>query len=445
MNDTAATPPRPSRAGLGLFFPGTFYGWTIVAATTVIGGMTMAMAGFNFGLFIKPMGEDLGISRETFGWAISLRSVAGGLTSLWVGRLIDRRGARLLLFVATSVTCAAMVGLSFVERGWQLVALFIAMGLLGMVGPGALAVSAPVAKWFVIKRGRAMAIMSLGTPAGAVVMVPLTEFFIGQYGWERAWIILAVLCAAIVLPLTLLVRRQPEDMGLLPDGVTHSAEESRAAAAALQEESWTVHDAIRTGTYWRLVVVFSLVMLGMSSVGLHRIPHFTDQGISAKWVSIATAADALAAVACTFAMGNLVQRFPARLLGAGGFLVLAFAVMLTILADSVPMMFVAMITFGLGAGSQILLQNFLWADYFGRAKVASIRGAAMPVMLIFSALGAPFAGRVVDSTGSYDPAWYTGIALMLAGALVLFVTPPPRRRSPAGGAVTVDGAVAAAS
>ena len=405
-----------------------FYGWVIVAAMTVIGGMTMAMAGFNFGLFIKPMGDDLGISRETFGWALSLRAIAGGATSLFAGRFIDRRGARPVLIFATLVTCLCMVGLGQVERGWQLCLLFVVMGLAGTGGGVALAISAPIAKWFVTKRGRAMAFVSLGVPAGAVIFVPLTELLIGSYGWERAWVILAIMCAAVVLPLSLLIRRQPEDFGLLPDGATANARGPGSThQAILDEERWTIREAVRTGAFWRLVLVFTLVMLGMSSVGLHRIPHFTDQGISAKWVSLATSADALAAAACTFGMGFLVQRYPARILGALGFLVLAAAVYLTILADSISMMFVAMTIFGVGAGSQILLQNLLWADYFGRANVAGIRGAAMPFMLVFSALGAPFAGRVVDQTGSYNPAWYTGIALMLAGATLLMLTPPPRK------------------
>jgi MFS family permease len=166
----------------------------------------------------------------------------------------------------------------------------------------------------------------------------------------------------------------------------------------------------------------------MGSIGLHRIPHFTDEGISPGWVSAAVSADAAAACVSTFVMGWLIQRWPARRVGAGGFVLLAFAVLVTIFAHTIPMMFVSMVLFGFGAGGMILLQGFLWADYFGRQHVGGIRGASMPVTLVFSAAGPPVAGLVYDRVGSYNPVWWVGIGLMLVGAFVLAITPPPNRR-----------------
>ena len=185
--------------------------------------------------------------------------------------------------------------------------------------------------------------------------------------------------------------------------------------------------AIRTVTFWQLLLVFSLVMLGMSSVGLHRIPHFTDQGISARLVSLAVAADATAATVATLFVGELMQRYPVRYVGSIGLALIGGAILLTIYATTVPLMFLSMVVFGLSVGTMILLQNFVWADYFGRLQAGAIRGAGMPATLAFSAAGPPLAGYVNDSTGSYNPIWWAGMALMFAGALVLFLTQPPKR------------------
>jgi MFS family permease len=405
-----------------------FYGWVVVACSAAVSAITMALAGFNFGLFIRPMGDDLGISRATFGWAMAVRQVASAVTSPMLGRWIDRRGARSLLVVATIVTCASMAGLSLVTTGWQLIVLFVLMGLLGMMGPGALAVTVPIAKWFVVKRGRAMSYVSIGAPVGAVIFIPMTQLLIDQFGWENTWRILAVFGMLTVLPLAYFIRRQPEDMGLLPDGLTAAeAAAERTRTAGVVEVAWTAGQAVHSFTFWRLVAVFSLVMLGMGSVGLHRIPHFTDQGISPGLVSLAISVDAIAATASTFLMGGLVTRFPAHYVGAVGFLLLSGAVYLTIIASNPALMFLSMAVFGFGAGGMILLQNFLWADYFGRAHVGAIRGAGMPIMMLFSAAGPPVAGYVQDFTGSYNPIWWAGAALMFAGAIILLVTPPPRR------------------
>ena len=93
------------------------------------------------------------------------------------------------------------------------------MGLVGMSGPGALVTSVPVLKWFVRDRGRAIAFTSLGIPIGAVLFVPLTQILIDGVGWRMAWVVLAIIGVAVIVPLSaVFVRRQPEDMGLLPDG-----------------------------------------------------------------------------------------------------------------------------------------------------------------------------------------------------------------------------------
>jgi cyanate permease len=100
---------------------------------------------------------------------------------------------------------------------------------------------------------------------------------------------------------------------------------------------------------------------------------------------------------------------------------------MTILADSHPIMFASMITFGFGIGAGMLMQNYLWAEYFGRRHQGSIRGAVTPITLMFSAAGPPIAGYVRDQVGSYDPVWMVAIVMMLLGAIAVATTPPPGR------------------
>lgn len=415
--------------------PKLYYGWVIVGVMAAAGALSMAMGTLNFGLFIRPMGDELGISRQLFGWSQTARQVASAVTSPLIGRLIDRFGSRVLLAFAAAMTGLALVGLGYMTHAWQLVPLFAVMGLVGMGGPGAMVTSVPVAKWFVRKRGRALSFMVLGLPVGGLVFAPLTQVFIDGVGWRWSWIMLAAIGAGPIIPLSLLlVRRQPEDMGLRPDGDPHLASETplrdgRGAGRPRGEEtSWTVKEALRSPAYWSLVVVFGLTMLAMSSVGLHRIPHFMDRGIDPKLVAYGTALDALAAGVSTFTLGFLVDRFPARYVGAVGFTVLAFAVYLIIISDSAGLMFVAMLVWGLGVGSLMLLRNFMMADYFGRAHLGGIQGIMMPITLVFGGAGAPLAGYIRDSTGTYNPIWWGGIGLMLVGAVLLALTPRPRKR-----------------
>ena len=315
----------------------------------------------------------------------------------------------------------------FVGAAWQLVAIFTVIGLFGGAGAAGLFHVTPVPKWFVKLRPRAMSIVSIGLPVGAVVFVPLTQVLIDGFGWKTAWFLLAGVGAAVVLPLAMLVRRQPEDLGLLPDGIQQGSALTTNKVTRVDEETWTVKEAVRTTTFWQLVLVFLLVMLAIGSVGLHRIPHFSDQGISAQLVSIATGIDDAAATVGTLVAGALMQRFAVRYVGAVGLACLGGALLLTIFSRNAPMMFVSMSVWGFFAGAMLLLQNFVWADYFGRAQAGAVRGYSMPITLIFSSAGPPAAGYVNDISGSYNPIWWLGIFLLLCGSLVLLFTNPPRR------------------
>ena len=411
-----------------------FYGWVIGGVMAASGAVSMAMGSLNFGLFIKPMGDDLGIGRAAFGWAQTARQGASSLTSPAVGWLIDGYGSRVMLPVAALLTGLAMIGLANMQYAWQLVALFVVMGLVGMSGPGALVTSVPTLKWFVRNRGKAIAYTSLGIPVGAMLFVPLTQALIDAIGWRWAWVALAALGIGVIVPLAaIFVRRQPEDMGLLPDGDTPDSPppdgERPTAADDSREVSWTVGEAVRTSTLWRLVIVFSMVSLATGTVALHRIPAFMDRGLDATLISLATAFDAVCAGAAMFVFGMLVRRAPARVLGAVGFLMLATASVLTIYATNILLVFVSMAIFGLGIGGMMFLQNIIWADYFGREYVGSIRGLVNPINLVVGGIGAPAAGYVRDLTDSYDPAWWAGVVLMTLAAALTALTPPPRKAS----------------
>ncbi|MFN8559455.1 MAG: MFS transporter [Dehalococcoidia bacterium] len=408
-----------------------YYGWVVVAVMAAAGAASMALATLNFGLFIKPMGDELGLGRAVFGWAQTTRQVANAASSPMLGGLLDRFGSRVLLAVAAVITGTALVTLSFIHQGWQLIALFAVMGVVGLAGPGAMVTTVPVAKWFVRRRGRAMAFASLGVPVGATVFIPLTQILIDARGWRSAWVILGLTGAAVIIPLSLIfVRRAPEDLGLAPDGAPLSpgAGATRGAMPVSYGPSrheWTRDEALRTGTFWRLTLVFSLMMLGLSSVGVHRIPHFMDRGLDPHLVSYATALDAVASGVSTFLMGMLADRAPARFLGAVGFSLIAGATLLTTVAATPAVMFLAMITFGAGIGGLVLVQNYVWADYFGRTHLGAIRGVVMPITLVFGGIGAPLAGYVRDAFGTYTGIWLAGVALFIIATAVLAFTGPP--------------------
>ncbi len=131
------------------------------------------------------------------------------------------------------------------------------------------------------------------------------------------------------------------------------------------------------------------------------------------------------------AAGFLLDRFPARFVAASAFAGFAGAVALMLTASSVTDLFVSAVIWGFSAGINIVTQPFLWANYYGRTFLGSIRGITLPSILLANAFGAPVVGDVFDFTGGYGPAWFGLIGLYIVAFVIMISAVPPRttRRS----------------
>lgn len=415
-----------------------YYGWVIVAGLMAVGAVSTGMGGVNLGLFIKPMRDDLGIGTSVFGLAQTARLFGFALSGWIIGRFIDRRGARIPLVIAGLMAGGAMIGLSQVTAGWQIIAVFFVVGATGLQGGGgSLFMSVPLSNWFIRKRGTAMSVAFIGMPVGIFIFAPLSQLLIDEIGWRDTWLVLGGGGAVVtVLVALFVIRRRPQDMGLRPDG---EAAPSTGALSALgahrhvfeDEVSWTRAEAIRSrilhpSTFWRLTMIDGLRMLAMSSVGIFRVPYFIDdKGFDASIVAWSLSAEAIFAVLVSLPTGWAVDRYQPRYVAAVSTLLMVAGFLLTMTASSIVMVFVATSVFGLGVASFIICQNAVWPAYFGHAHIGSIRGFATPLMLVFSAIGAPLTGIVRDATGSYQPAWIAGTIGLVIATLLLLITPKP--------------------
>ena len=406
-----------------------FYGWWIVFGLAMVSAVMTAMGGINLGLFIDPMGEDLGFGQSTFGLAQTARLVGFSVTGWLVGRYLDRYGARLPLIVAGLIMGVTVAAVSLVDAGWQMVLLFLIGGMTGLQGQGAnLYSTVPISRWFQRQRGRAFSITFLGIPIGIFVLMPLTQFLIDNVGWRDTWLIMAVLGTSVtILIAVLIIRRQPEDMGLLADGDEKAGVRlaGERHTQATGERSWTREEAMRSSAFWRLALVDGLRMGSMSTLGLFRIPYYIEQGISPQVVAFALSSDAFFAAVAGLGVGVMVDRYPARYVSAMATVILIMTFGVTIIADTTWEVFLAASMFGVSAQSFAISQGTLWPQYFGAENIGKIRGIALPLGLSLSAIGAPLTGVVKDSTGSFFIAWGVACFGLAICTLLLLGTKKP--------------------
>ena len=400
-----------------------------MAVLAIFNTVAGSVGGSRVALFIKPMGEDLGWSVAVFGWAQMAGMITIIVSGPFLGQLIDRYGPRILVPFAALFGGLAVSTLAFVGFPWQMILIFGFVGLIGLGQAGELYGNVVISKWFVRKRGRALGIGFALITIGLVIFMPLTQWLIDEVGWANTWFILGLSGPAVVVPLAIIfLRRQPEDIGLLPDGEKRSLEESEESRGEpeLEEQSWTRSEAIRTPVFWVMVFGFGIAGFATSIQAVFRIPHFVERGIDAQLVAWAVSADAIAAGICAaFIAGRLSDRFSPRYMAMFGFLILINAAVFTLIGDTISDLFIAYLSFGIAMAFIMVAQNVLWANIFGRAHLGSIRGVTIPLIMLISATAFPITGYIRDEVGEYTPVWWISAAgLVLAFTIISQVRTP---------------------
>ncbi len=434
--ETSAAGPRIPR-----FWPfrRVYYGWAILWASTAAAFGMAPMFGPVLGVFFSSIEEELGWDRATISLAFTIGSMTGSVFQVLTGRLLDRYGARMVVVAAGVIIALAMLGLSWMQEPWQFWLAFGAgrgSALAGIqVGTGV-----ALSNWFLRRRGRAIAIRGVGQRAGQAAM-PMAIFAIMAIaGWRAAFLSLAGLTAAlIILPSLLYMRRRPEDLGMTIENM--SAEELGAARSGgrrggglrreLRDVSFTLAEARRTRAFWLLLFFVIVERFALGSVNLHMVVNFEDRGLPAglavSTLSIFAATSALTGLPWGFVFERIAIRAGAMLMS--GLLVLSMAVLLV--ADNYPLAVTFALLFGLAIGAGNIVEQMLWAEYFGREHLGSIRAFGAPFRIL-SPTGPVLTGLLFDWTGSYAVPFTVFGVIFAVMTAAMFFAKPPEKPAPAG-------------
>lgn len=417
---------------VGLSSTRVFHGWWIVATAFVALAVNVGLLFYSWGIFMSPLADVFG-GRARVAGAYSMMQAACALYGLAVGRLVDRHGAR-----GVQVTGALVfaLGYALMARVASLPMLYCCMAgpiALGSTCLGALPSNGAVARWFVRKRGRALGFSTAGISAGGIVFAPASQYLIEHLGWRRAYDVLAASVVVLVLPPVLaFMRRDPADLGLLPDGESATATPSdRAAQIAFAERevarSVSPAVAIRSRSFWLLAGAFGLTMSGLSSLLLNQVGILVDRGMPATQASWVLGATAAMGVVGKLGFGALLDRFDQRRVAAACFVLQAAGVVLLWQTHSPPALVCYVVLYGYAMGGNATLQASLVAETFGRLHYGTIYGRLTPFVMLAQAAGIPAMGYLRDRTGSYEPALALIVAAsLIAVGLVLRVRLPPR-------------------
>lgn len=387
-----------------------FYGWWVVFASIV--GMIVSQGPvlvFTFGIFMKPLAAEFGWSRSQISFALTLGILCAAVFTPWIGRQIDRRGARQVAIPALTLFGIGVMSLGLMPANLMLFYLwFCFIGLLSAGGtPTAYAMA--VSHWFVRKRGLALGLSMAGIGIGAAVLPMLAQHSVAAFGWRGGYAVMgaAVLIGAAVIAWKL--RNRPADMGLFADNQTDGDATTKEVIAGL-----TTRQAITTKTFWLIGVAFFLAALAVNGCSVHFVPLLTDRGVAP--------ADA-AKIASVIGVALIVGR-----VGAGYLLDYLFAPFVTVFFFSGPVLGILLLysgatgieavfcaaMIGLGVGAEVDLIAYLIARYFGLKAFGEIYGYLFGIFCLGTAFGPLLMGVGQTLLGSYD-----SVLLLFAGCMLV--------------------------
>jgi MFS family permease len=395
-----------------------FYGWVIVAVTAIV---LLATAGVRAapGAFLVSMQGEPGWSTASLSFAAAVGLIAYGLAGPISGRLMGSIGIKGVTVLSLALTAGSLLAAIVVSDIWLLTLTF---GLLAGLATGLVAsvLGATVAnRWFIQSRGLVVGVFGASVSAGQLVFFPLLTTLAVGVGWRAGAIVMAAISVVLLVPVLLLFRNDPADVGQLPRG----AEPGSVVEPAPPPDPSVMRRAIRSPDFWFLASTF--FVCGATSNGLigqHFIAHAVDHGFTQV-----AAAEALALMGAfnfvgTIASGWLTDRVDPRklLLVYYGFRGVSL-LFLPFVHDSMGIV-VFSVLFGLDYIATVPPTVALCADAFGRRNVGIVYGWVFAAHMFGAAISAWVAGVVRESVGDYAGAFVAaGWIAIIAGFAALAI------------------------
>ncbi len=427
-----------------------FYGWWIVAISA---GIDMLKHGtFNNGItfYVHPLTKELGIGVAAISFAEMLGRGEGGLQGPLMGWMTDRFGPRFIMILGALTSGTGFILLSLTDSYIYFVLVFVGLLSLGFRAGYNNATMPAINQWFRRHRAWAMSVASLGSPLGGILIAPAIGLLVVDLGWRETAFYSGVAILAVVLPLSFFVHRSPESKGLLPDGAKPEAREPGRRAApgvvvaaaptvpagglSSGETDFTTGEAMRTASYWMIVLAVGLrntVHSGIRFLLSPVIVWFLMGAGRAEDDSFRISAFLVGLMA----LGSLVMNPIVGWLGdswskqrMSAVAMIGGAVSILVLLDRSGTVWQACLFVVLLSLSETA-NPLAWAimgDFFGRRSYATLRGWQHLPDQLMSMSTPVWMGLIVDSTGSYFWALVPLAAIYSCSAFCYWIIPRPK-------------------
>jgi MFS family permease len=358
-----------------------------------------------FGLWLQPITQEQGWTRQTFSLAIAIQNLSWGVMGVFAGMLADKLGAFRVLLIGAVCYALGLVGMAMSPT--PLLFALTAGVLIGAAQAGttyAIVYGVIGRQIPAERRSWAMGVAAAAGSFGQFLMVPIEGQLITRFGWHTALLVLAA-AVLVIVPLAFGLR-----------------EPTRVAAVGSRREQTILHavmEAFKYPSFGLLMAGYFVCGFQVVFIGVHMPSYLKDKGLSPEVASYALALIGLFNVFGSYAAGTLGQKMAKRKILASIYFGRAIAIALFLIVPLSPLsVYVFAAVIGFLWLSTVPPTNALIAQIFGVAHLSMLSGFVFLGHQFGSFLGVWLGGYLYDRTGSYDIVWYIAIALGVMAALV---------------------------
>ncbi|MFL6694733.1 MAG: MFS transporter [Ramlibacter sp.] len=372
-----------------------------------------------FGLWLQPITQAQGWTRETFAFAIAIQNLSWGVFGIFAGMMADRFGAFRVLMIGAVLYALGLAGMALSPN-----ALVFALTAGVLIGAAQAGTTYAVVYGVIgrqidpAKRSWAMGVAAAAGSFGQFLMVPVEGFLISGVGWQQALLALAG-GVLLILPLA---------RGLREPGFGSGAPQKRE-----QTIGQALREAFKYPSFQLLMAGYFVCGFQVVFIGVHMPSYLKDKGLSPQVASYALALIGLFNVFGTYIAGSLGQKLARRKILAFIYFARAVVIAVFLWAPLSPLsVYIFASVMGLLWLSTVPPTNATVAQIFGVAHLSMLGGFVFFSHQVGSFMGVWLGGLLYDRTGSYDVVWYIAIALgVFAGIVNLPVREAPILRRPA--------------
>ncbi|MBI9109539.1 MAG: MFS transporter [Spirochaetales bacterium] len=363
-----------------------FYGWIIVAVVALINLVLWGVLSTSFAIYMPEISETMNISTTVVSGAYSFGFAAFLFWCILVGWATDKFGARPVLLVGILLSAVGQVLMTQSTEAWHL---YLTYGLFGTAGEAAAMVAGVslVSRWFEKKRGLAVGIAQGFCGLGAFFAI-IAEMTTESYGWQNSVWITTIVMVAICLPLLLLLRSTPEEIGLKPFGFgLKGADDSELKPVS--DVNFSFKEAIWTHQFWMIFFIGIVSMMGIG-LSVHLKDIFQQAGFDGMITATVLTVAGICATLSAFILGWLSDHIGRKKILTICFCMKMFSIFIILVASRGWHLYTWAVFGGMSAGTAVIFAPLL-ADWYGTKihgrlfgvfqGAESIAGAASPVIV----------------------------------------------------------------